>query len=490
MKLESWKINSECDIDNIASLYIDVENNYIRSYDNKLPLFILDNYRDKLNILEKIVYDSAIFHLSRMNIEFNKDEHIVEYWCKKDNSEICNFHFDKDENLYNSYGIFSGPLFSCITYLSDGFDSTLISEMNYDTYKYKKFDTQNKLYLSFPKKNIQITFDGTKSHGVVNIFDELENMRSDRHILVFNVWNKRINNFLYFPYSEEDNDELFDINNEKIINIEKNKNEHIKIRNNEIFNDVFYNSLFYKKNKREAYKLREIIFNKSKDYINDILIHEKTIYEIYSLNKGDYYNEKLQLDINEVESEKLSINNRFLQRFIERNNIFTSSTCNWFINNIEKYITDNNKWQINRHERYETTDIPIKDIDILNNYLQFHINSIFDKIRDFYNLNKNDAIFSIKDAFIVKYCNNSQKSLDFHKDGSFISINIMLSDKKSYRDGGTMFEDGLVNKLDQGEMLISCGKIDHSGLPITGGKRYLLVIFTNLIFKGKKIFNN
>ena len=84
------------------------------------------------------------------------------------------------------------------------------------------------------------------------------------------------------------------------------------------------------------------------------------------------------------------------------------------------------------------------------------------------------------DLFIVKYDADMQNLLDMHIDGTFITVNILLSDKNDFEGGGTYFADGTSCFLNQGDMLFHSGLIKHSGLPITKGKRYLLVAFTNI----------
>ena len=85
--------------------------------------------------------------------------------------------------------------------------------------------------------------------------------------------------------------------------------------------------------------------------------------------------------------------------------------------------------------------------------------------------------FNIKDLFVVKYDEQMQNSLELHNDGSFLSINILLSDPKDFEGGGTYFNDGLTVFLEQGDLLVHSGKVKHAGLPVTKGIRYIMVAF-------------
>ncbi len=70
--------------------------------------------------------------------------------------------------------------------------------------------------------------------------------------------------------------------------------------------------------------------------------------------------------------------------------------------------------------------------------------------------------------------------MDLHQDGSFLSFNILLSNTSDFEGGGTYFNDGLIMKGEQGDLIIHNSRIKHSGLPITKGTRYLFVGFINI----------
>jgi len=104
---------------------------------------------------------------------------------------------------------------------------------------------------------------------------------------------------------------------------------------------------------------------------------------------------------------------------------------------------------------------------------------IIKKIKTSYGLN-NEIQFDFKDLFIVKYKHDEQNFLEMHSDGTIISFNILLSEQNDFEGGGTCFDDGLVIKSEQGDLIIHNGIIRHSGLPITQGTRYLLLGFAYL----------
>ena len=184
-------------------------------------------------------------------------------------------------------------------------------------------------------------------------------------------------------------------------------------------------------------------------------------------------------DINSIMDETEVIRyNRFLQRF-SYPKIFTNDICRWIINECENYANRNGGWTTKRHVKYPTTDLPIENVKPVFPFIIETFKTIADKIKKSYNLN-DDIKINFVDVFIVKYKDNEQSFLELHKDGSFLSFNILLSNQCDFEGGGTYFDDGLTMTPEQGDLTIHSSKIKHAGLPITKGTRYLLVGFVNL----------
>ena len=92
--------------------------------------------------------------------------------------------------------------------------------------------------------------------------------------------------------------------------------------------------------------------------------------------------------------------------------------------------------------------------------------------------------FETKDtniSFIVKYSMDGQKKLRPHHDSSSYTVNIALNNPDEYEGGGTHFikTDYTKKNCQMGTMLLHPGRVTHyhQGLPITKGKRYILVAF-------------
>lgn len=80
----------------------------------------------------------------------------------------------------------------------------------------------------------------------------------------------------------------------------------------------------------------------------------------------------------------------------------------------------------------------------------------------------------------VKY-NGLAKGTELHKDNSeyvYITVNCMLSDTQDFEGGGTYIKalDRTI-QLNQGEMLIHLGDLEHAGAEITSGVRRLMIAF-------------
>ena len=176
----------------------------------------------------------------------------------------------------------------------------------------------------------------------------------------------------------------------------------------------------------------------------------------------------------------------------EVDNIFTIEECKYIINESEKYALNNisdkypNGWITDRHQIKPTTDLDIFNIP---NITPMIVNTIYKKVYPefenkfnsfphMFNIFYND--FRISDIFIVKYEEGKQNSLDIHQDQSSVSFNILLNNTNEFDGGGTEFyinNKSYKYRNKQGSGILSFGKVEHKGIPITSGIRYILVGF-------------
>ncbi len=175
--------------------------NLIRTKPKELVL--LDMKKNQFNLIEKMVYELAIFHISRLGLTANLDldEICIEYWfkseTKSDSSGIVHeFHVDKDEELYIKNKILKCPILSTVTFLTDSIYPLVISNIKYDDLANidNLINKQKEFTVIFPKTLTHICFDCKNFHGVVNLDPDIEiNVdNQERIVLVFNIWKKYI----------------------------------------------------------------------------------------------------------------------------------------------------------------------------------------------------------------------------------------------------------------------------------------------------------
>ena len=460
---------------------------YINNNGDLSNRYLLDLTKNKYTILEKFIYDTAMFHLNRLQIG-DFDDYYIEFWCKSrvdNNKDNNNPYIECDPELKKTHNFYF-PLLSCVTYFTDNNSiPSLISNIDLETYKYKQFEKQHSILLSLPRINKQIAFDGRFYHGNVALIEPDET--TELYTMSMNIWDKKPRNMNYYipkyesiALNREDVTTTFSIGNATC---------NVKV-SEDIINYKFFNSLLYDKCNDACYKFGELVTK----YIDDSQ-NSSFVFEVDKSIKQNAHVDKLKTaygdivdDFNAITNETIELKyNRFLQRF-QFENVYSQDICKYIINECEVHANKNGGWTTKRHSKYPTTDLPVNQIpSIFGIILATLNNTIVGKIATSYNLNNldissNPIAIDINDLFIVKYSHDQQNSLKMHKDASFISFSVLLNSKNDFEGGGTYFDDGLTVHLNQGDILIHNSRVKHSGLPITSGTRYLLVGFINLHF--------
>ena len=420
---------------------------------DKNKSWLLQIHKKNTSFLEKIVHKIARFHFNNLNIDFNND-YYIEF-------SILNKNINKEFNIFTkkSNDKLIKPILNTITYFNDNYEEpTIITNITENMYKFKKIE-DIEIYFSFPKKYTHISFDGGKYYNMsCNLNNELNN--ESNQYLIINLWEKKPDNIDY--YKEEQNSKTLDLDI-KIIE-KKIKNEYYY--NSEIFDYDFFDEFLYdNKNILITKLLNSFPFQ---TYENIILLkkYDETI-------KVSEPNENKETDLLRLDTTYLKFN----QRIIEKG-FYTKDICNWIIKECEDYSKYNGGWTKKRHRNYPTVDLPLVNIKNILPFFKESLHSIVKCIMKMYCLE--NMVFNAYEPFIIKYDMNGQTGLELHQDQSELSVNILLSNNDDFNGGGTYFEDGITVKLDQGDMLIHKGKIKHSGLNITKGKRYVLVIFISI----------
>lgn len=195
---------------------------------------------------------------------------------------------------------------------------------------------------------------------------------------------------------------------------------------------------------------------------------------------------QISREIKNIDDESRFNSVRKIEKFI------TAEMCEWLIYEAELYAMQIGGWTKTRHKNYPTTDLPVKNMSrIVAPLMNLVVGNIFPIIAETFGLNR--YLLNVVDLFVVKYDSEFQSYLDFHKDGSIISFNILLND--DFEGGGTIVRHKSGEALYESEkrdLFIHCGKVLHSGRKITSGRRYIIVGFIeySMVYKEIGIAND
>jgi len=432
---------------------------YANNLSNLKLLEIKSNTEDYDN-LENAVLQISKMHLNRLNITLD-DSIFIEFWMKSQ-SDLHRYHLDCDEFEWKDNKKYIHPLVSCITYLNDHSEPTFISNINFEEYKYKDFDNQLGFSLVYPEKGKHIVFDGSKYHGITNTTALLSN--EPRYILAINIWKSHKPSKIEYYVSNKKSNQMKDLAFE-----EENNMHTVELNDKSKINTTIFDDLLYEKNSKNLLELDEYK-NISKNLI--INFKKKEILQILEKKTS------VKADLDFIKNNGEFTVNRFLQRVVIPK-IYSKDICKWIIDEGERYAKNNGGWTTHRHKNYPTTDLPVNIIPSIFSFILSSLPDIFSKINKMYGLI--DVKLNFLDMFLVKYNENLQNELELHKDGSVLSFNISLSDPSEYEGGGTLFPDGIHYTLEQGDMLVHCGQVKHTGMKITKGNRYILVAFIDIM---------
>ena len=192
----------------------------------------------------------------------------LEWWVQVRNTkEGIVFHYDKDEGTCSQKDIYIYPLKSTITYLTDvGGPTGIFNDESY-----------NNGYLSFPKVNKHVVFDGHLFHGVIGSLGKMvPNDDQKRITFLINYWHQKPiePNCVYFPHDKIKLSPVTDEQKELQSSIQKEKSKIIKMNYQSGVNNIFIERL--QKN-----------------------------------NQGDYYQKKIPLKIAKKLKEKTTYSFRF-----------------------------------------------------------------------------------------------------------------------------------------------------------------------------------
>lgn len=165
--------------------------------------------------------------------------------------------------------------------------------------------------------------------------------------------------------------------------------------------------------------------------------------------------------------------------------VLNKPECQFILDAIQIHVR-NHGWSIDRHGAYATVDIPVSALP--HDVHAFIVKRVQERV--LYELANARGFLTtdlvIIDLFIVLYEAQSeakvsrQSGLELHTDGCLLSFNILLNHESDFEGGGTFIQKcQTVFQNKQGCALLHDAKLKHAGVPITQGRRLLLVGFVD-----------
>ena len=404
----------------------EMENNIINDIIDLYPfsinnnMFFINKNKNKYNILEKIVVDIGKFHLNKNGIELDDNINIsFEFYSNNQQS----MHIDTK----NNYG---RPFISSVTYLNSSINPTIITSIDNNSYKFKKFENEN-LFISFPSKMKHISYDGGNYFHLHNFNLNNNNFNEQPFILIVYIWNIKLDNILYYKDRFEIQDSsipnindgdgngngngnsngddiFFDKNSDDFVlfKISKNNAKIIELHNDLIINDTFFDNILYRKSKN-IFRLNKLFENKNfKDFHNFIII---------KLKLDDIKEKKTKIENDDCNIlSKIKFNTEIFANHYIFNNICSIDDCLWIIRDYNEY-----KLSISENIILNDSIINIENIKSIFEFILKNVsNKIIDNIKTFiYKGGKNSFNFEnifISDTVTTKiYKDNSNKKYSF-----------------------------------------------------------------------------
>jgi hypothetical protein len=476
------------DDNEIEDILFDIkkEDNYINN-----P-YILDTSKHNFTLIEKCIYDIALYQLKNNNIEYNENIHFIEFKYKEI-EQINNFQVECDEHEKITNCLMIHPIISNILYLNNDTFPILITNLDNDSLIYKEFEGRNNFILSFPKKCKVISFESNKYYGVTNLFKEL-NKFEKQNFIVINVWDKKP------PVCNKYSSQLINNydKNEDIRGISKTNNniENIEI-NSDILNADFFDNLFYSQsncneilykignqikiiygtllqNMRNDNSIIHIIANRNRvsdvsnnkltDVSNNKLtdVSNNKLTDVSNNKLTDVSNNNYMVDYYNIKKNIILKENRFYQKLFF-NNLYNNDMCNWILLHILSLEMEKEK---------ETSYI--KNIDNLPffKFILTSIKNIIDKIIFFYNIDFNSRNINIKKISFSKISSPIDNNVNLITEG-FLSIDILLNDINEI-----IFQDNIKFNQTAGDVVVYCN-ILTSYKVISKNKRYCINIIVD-----------
>ena len=147
--------------------------------------------------------------------------------------------------------------------------------------------------------------------------------------------------------------------------------------------------------------------------------------------------------------------------------------CDKLIDMADKY----GSWKSETYDKVPGQELRLRKLDLLEALAKHWMNSVQSVVYDYW---KPCHIYGLRDAFIIRYATDTQKSLPLHNDASLVTGSIKLNE--GYKGGELLFpRQGVSNSdIEVGKCILFPGQCTHGHLSteITEGVKYSLTIWS------------
>jgi hypothetical protein len=150
-----------------------------------------------MSLIEKYVYDIAIFQFKELGIAYDSNKHYIEFWYRT-KKNLNDFHIDVDDEEMCISGDIVTPLLSIVFYIDESIYPTILTNIDHNKYKRSNYKGENSFSLSFPKKRKVVSFNSSYMHTACNILVGKDNKQYQRPTIMINLWNIKPYNINYF----------------------------------------------------------------------------------------------------------------------------------------------------------------------------------------------------------------------------------------------------------------------------------------------------
>lgn len=228
-----------------------------------------------MSLIEKYVYDIAIYQFKEQDVNYDSSKHYIEFWYRI-KKNLNKFHIDVDDEEMCISGQVITPLLSIIFYLDDSIYPTILTNIDYYKYNKSNYKGENSFSLSFPRKRKVVSFNGGCMHTACNVLAGQDNKKYERPTIIINLWNKRPYNLRYFDSIHFNN---IAPSSNSFTNFKKISNSNKKYINTSVGNKTFFNKLI-NNNTNNLYVIGDMLSNMYRNDLSQMKI-EDSILECY-----------------------------------------------------------------------------------------------------------------------------------------------------------------------------------------------------------------